>query len=53
MMEGVNLSKIYCKHFCKCHSVYPVQQLHDKIIKKKKLIGLEVFSTANVTYRKD
>jgi hypothetical protein len=21
MMEGVNLTKIYCKHFCKCHDV--------------------------------
>jgi hypothetical protein len=19
-------SKIYCKHFCKCHNVHPVQQ---------------------------
>jgi hypothetical protein len=25
MMEGVNLTKIPCKHFCKCHNV-PVQQ---------------------------
>jgi hypothetical protein len=23
---GVNLTKIYCKHFCKCHIVHPVQQ---------------------------
>jgi hypothetical protein len=23
---GVNLTKIYYKHFCKCHSVSPVQQ---------------------------
>jgi hypothetical protein len=23
---GVNLAKIYCKHFCKCHSVPPVLQ---------------------------
>jgi hypothetical protein len=21
---GVNLTKIYCKHFCKCHSAFPV-----------------------------
>jgi hypothetical protein len=25
---GVNLTKIYCKHFHKCHNVLPVQQ-HD------------------------
>jgi hypothetical protein len=23
---GVNLSKIYCKNFCKCHNVPPEQQ---------------------------
>jgi methylphosphotriester-DNA--protein-cysteine methyltransferase len=23
--EGVNLTKIYCKYFCKCHNVPPVQ----------------------------
>jgi hypothetical protein len=23
---GVNLAKIYCKYFCKCHSIPPVQQ---------------------------
>jgi hypothetical protein len=23
---GVNLTKIYCKHFCKCHNVPPIQQ---------------------------
>jgi hypothetical protein len=22
----VNLIKMYCKHFCKCHNVLPVQQ---------------------------
>jgi hypothetical protein len=26
MMEGVNSTIIYCKHFCKCHNVPPVQQ---------------------------
>jgi hypothetical protein len=26
MMEGVDLTKICCKHFCKCHNVPPVQQ---------------------------
>jgi hypothetical protein len=25
MTEGVNLIKIYCKHFCKYHNVFPVQ----------------------------
>jgi hypothetical protein len=24
--EGMNLIMIYCKNFCKCHSVPPVQQ---------------------------
>jgi hypothetical protein len=28
MMERVNLTKIYCKHFCKCHNV-PPEQLYD------------------------
>jgi hypothetical protein len=23
---GVNLTKIYCQHFCKCYNVLPVQQ---------------------------
>jgi hypothetical protein len=26
MMEGVDLTKIYREHFCKCHNVPPVQQ---------------------------
>jgi hypothetical protein len=26
MMEGINLTKIYCKHFCECHNVLPVKQ---------------------------
>jgi hypothetical protein len=25
--------KTYCNHFCKCHSVHPVKQKHDKIKK--------------------
>jgi hypothetical protein len=29
MMERVNLIVIYCKNFCKCYKVPPVQQ-HDK-----------------------
>jgi hypothetical protein len=24
MMEGVNLTKIYCKNFYKCHNVPPI-----------------------------
>jgi hypothetical protein len=24
--ERVNLTKTYCKHFCKCHSAPPAQQ---------------------------
>jgi hypothetical protein len=31
MTEGVNLTKIYYKHFCKCHNV-----LQYNIVKKKK-----------------
>jgi hypothetical protein len=27
-MEGVNLTKIYCKHVCKYHSVSPLQLLY-------------------------
>jgi hypothetical protein len=26
MMEGMNLTMIYCKHFYKCHNVPPVQE---------------------------
>jgi hypothetical protein len=26
MMEGVNSTKIYCKNFCYCHNIPPVQQ---------------------------
>jgi hypothetical protein len=25
-MEGVNLTMIYCKNFCKCHNAPPVQE---------------------------
>jgi hypothetical protein len=25
MMEVMNLTKLRCKHFCKCHEVPPVQ----------------------------
>jgi hypothetical protein len=33
--EGVNLTKIYCKHFCECHNNI-VQQLYDnKNLKSK------------------
>jgi hypothetical protein len=34
-MEGINLTKIYCKPFCKCHSVPPEQWntvLHVKVL---------------------
>jgi hypothetical protein len=30
MMEGVNSTMMYCKNFCKCHSVPPVQQFFKK-----------------------
>jgi hypothetical protein len=32
MMEGVNLTMIYCKHFCKCQ-MYP--QYNNNMILKK------------------
>jgi hypothetical protein len=34
-MEGVNSTKIYCKHFCKCHSGPPVQLYYNKNYNKK------------------
>jgi hypothetical protein len=39
MMERVNSTVVYCKNFCKCHNVPPVQQWDDnlKILKKKKI----------------
>jgi hypothetical protein len=40
---GVNSTMIYCKNFCKCHSIPPVQELV-KIIKDTK-INLERIST--------
>jgi hypothetical protein len=33
-MEGVNLTKIHCKHICKYHNVYPVQLLYANKIKR-------------------
>jgi hypothetical protein len=45
MMEGVNLAKIYCKHFCKCHNkevkIKKQWQKNLKKVKKKNevLIG--------------
>jgi hypothetical protein len=35
MMEGVNLAKIHCKHYCKCHSV-PQYNNNNVIIKKER-----------------
>jgi hypothetical protein len=32
MMEEVNLTKIYGKHFYKCHNEPPVQQKYDNKI---------------------
>jgi hypothetical protein len=34
MMEGMNLTKIYCRNFYQCHSVYPVQQYDNKKLKE-------------------
>jgi hypothetical protein len=37
--KGVNLTKIYCKHFLKCHNVHPAQQQCDNKNKiEKKLL---------------
>jgi hypothetical protein len=33
-VEGVNLSKIHCKYFCKCHNV--PGYTYDPLIKTKK-----------------
>jgi hypothetical protein len=30
MIEGVNSTMIYCKNFCKCYQVPPVQQYNKK-----------------------
>jgi hypothetical protein len=35
MVIMVNLTKIYCKHLCKCHHVPPVQQYYDNKNKLK------------------
>jgi hypothetical protein len=34
-MEGVNLTVIYCKNFCKCHNVSSEQQYKKINIKRK------------------
>jgi hypothetical protein len=43
MMEGVNSIMIYCKNFCKCLNVPPVQQYdnYKKRKKEKKNLGLD------------
>jgi hypothetical protein len=39
---GVNLTKIYCKHFCKCHNIFSAQQKHDnKTPQKQSLLSME------------
>jgi hypothetical protein len=35
LREGVNLAKIYCKHFCECHNVALLQQYDNKTKIKK------------------
>jgi hypothetical protein len=39
MIEGVNLTKTYCKNFCKCHNV-PLVQQQKKKKKKWQMSGL-------------
>jgi hypothetical protein len=34
-MEGVNSTMTYCKNFCKCYNVPPVQQLKKKTTETK------------------
>jgi hypothetical protein len=41
MMEGVNSSMIYCKNFCKCYNVPPVQQQSVQQQLKKNLVKVE------------
>jgi hypothetical protein len=36
MMEGVNSTVIYCKNFCKCHSVPPSTIRKKKMYEKEK-----------------
>jgi hypothetical protein len=36
--NGGDESKIYCKHFCKCHDVPPVQQWNDSNNNKRELL---------------
>jgi hypothetical protein len=44
MMERVYLTKIYCKHFCKCHN-YPRYKI--MIIKKEFLLIKETITRIN------
>jgi hypothetical protein len=32
VLEGVDSTMIYCKNFCKCHNVPPVQEKNFKIM---------------------
>jgi hypothetical protein len=49
MMEGMNLTKIYGKHFCKCHNVawYNYYTLINKEWKKNQGQPLEPLSNDN------
>jgi hypothetical protein len=29
MMDGLNLTKVYCKHICKCHNGSPLSPYHE------------------------
>jgi hypothetical protein len=50
--EGMNLTKIYCKHLCKCHNVSPIQILYANKKKKRRVTLLKFFSyVENSTYK--
>jgi hypothetical protein len=39
MMEGANSTMVYCKNFCKCHSVSAIQLKNYRIKKEKENAG--------------
>jgi hypothetical protein len=50
-MEGMNSTMIYCKNFCKCQSIPPVQQEYDhKKYKKLPTNAFKIFPTYPVVY---
>jgi hypothetical protein len=44
MIDEVNSTKIYCKNFCKCHNIPPVQQEYDN----KKTVLCQYLKTVKI-----